>query len=144
MLWVVTLNTSNCRIYHYQKHLNKLTLIKELNHPESRLKNRDITSDRPGHYHKSLKTSRGAYEPASDPKANEVDIFSRDIAKVLNCAKKDNLYRELILITAPHMHGVLNQHLNKNVQTNITETIHKDLQTLSEKALSDYLAEYLP
>lgn len=143
MLWVVTANTNNCRVYHYQKHLNKLTLIKELNHPENRLKNREITSDRPGHYNKSTLGTRGAYEPPSDPKENQINLFSRDIAKLLNTAKQDKLYEQLILITDSHMLGLLNQHLHKSVSANITQTINRDLQAFSDKELVGYLAEHL-
>lgn len=144
MLWVVTVNTNNCRIYHYQKHQNKLTLIKELSQPENRLMNRDIVSDRSGHYNKSMKSSRGTYEPPSDPKQNAIGHFSRDIAKLLNTAKQDKLYEQLILITAPHMLGLLNEQLDKNVQAHISQTIQKDLQSFTEQELLAYLMQYLP
>ena len=144
MLLVVTANATNCRVYHYQKHLNKLTLIKEIEHPKSRLKNRDIASDRPGRYNKSASGKRGAYEPPSDPKDNEIALFSRDIAKLLNTAKQDKLYEELILITDSRMLGLLNQQLHKNVSGNIKQTIQRDLQTFSDKELADYLTEHLP
>lgn len=143
MLWVITMNTNNCRVYHYQKHLKKLTLLKELDHPENRLKNHELLSDRPGHYNKSKEGSRGSYEPTSDAKENVISHFSRDIAKLLHSAKQDKLYEKLILITHPHMLGLLNQHLDKSIQPLITQTINKDLQTFSEQELLTYLIEHI-
>lgn len=143
MLWIVAANTNNCRIYHYQKHLKKLTLIKELDQPENRLKNRDMTTERPGHYNKSRDGVRGSYEPTTDAKENAIDHFAKVIAKTLNSAKQDRIYEKLILISDAHMIGLLKQCLDKNVHSILTQTIIKDLQAFSEKELLDYLTEHV-
>jgi protein required for attachment to host cells len=130
-------------VYHFQSYLKKLTLIKEIDQPENRLKNRDLTSDRPGHYNKSRDGTRGAYEPPLDAKEVAISNFARGIAQLLNSANQDRLYEKLILITDAHMLGLLKQHLKKSVIDLISQTVNKDLQAFSERDLLDYLIQYI-
>ena len=143
MLWVVSVNSNNCKIYHYQKHQNKLTLLKEIDEPVNRLKNREIISDRPGRYNKSVDGTRGSYEPKYEPKDTTIFSFSRKIAKLLNSAKQDRLFDKIIFILDSHMLGLLKQNLDKNVYDTVHQTILRDLQSFSEKELADYLKEHL-
>lgn len=138
MTWVVNTSSNTCYIYSYEKSPSKLTLIKEIRHPELQKKTGDfLTSDRPGHYHAG--TSHGAYEPHTDPKSAAIDHFSRDIAAALNHGRTTQAYEKLIVITPPHMQGLLFQHLDKHVRERIINTIQKDLVHLKEKELLEYL-----
>jgi protein required for attachment to host cells len=145
MILVVTANTNNCRIYHYNKHHDnhpaQLTLLSELNHPESKLRNGALTSDRSGHYQASSVSGRGAYSPHTEAKENEIDIFSREIAQLLNKERNAKEYDKLILIAPSHMFGLLNQHLDKHVKELITNHIQKDLQHLKDHELLEFLKE---
>ena len=138
MTWVVSTNTNTCHIYLYQRKSKKLTLLKEISHPELRKKTGDfLTSDRTGHYQTGM--AHGAYSPHTDPKASAIDDFSRDIAKELNLGRKTSAYENLILITPDHMQGLLMQHLDKHVKEHIINTIPKDLMHLKEHELLEYL-----
>src|SRR5690349_10221504 len=131
MIWIVTANSNVCRIYQYDKNPGKLVLIKELNHPENRLKTGDfLTSDRPGHY-QTDSGAHGSYSPRTDPKDVEIDNFSREIAQELNQGRMRQAFSELIVITPPHVNGLLAAHLDKNVKHMITREIHKDVMPLA-------------
>lgn len=138
MIWVVSADSNTCRIYHYQKQPTELTIIKEIVHPENKLKDSEITSDRPGHY-QSGQTAHGTYFPHSDPKVVKIDTFSRQIADELDDARKKQKFDKLILIAAPHMNGLLLQHLNKNVKHLISHNIQKDLLHLPHLDLLEFL-----
>ena len=136
MIWVVNTNSNMCHIYTYQKSPAELTLLKELNHPENRLKKSDfLTSDKPGHYQSDPSHAGGSYSQRTDPKEVAVDDFAREIARELNHGRTTHAYENLILITPPHMHGLLLQHLDKHVKELVTHTIQKDLQHLTDKEL---------
>lgn len=137
MIWVVSSDTNTCRIYQYNKPF-QLTLIKELKHPENKLKTSDLISDRPGHYQTSGPT-RGVYTQSTDPKDVMIDNFSREIAKELDHGRNDHAYKNLIIIASPHMNGLLFQHFNKHVKESVINRIHKDLLHLSEQELLDFL-----
>lgn len=142
MIWIATANTNTCRIYSYDKNHSKLSLLKEITHPEMRLKTSDfLTTDRPGHYQASG-SARGAYSPHMDAKEVEIDNFSREITEELDKGRKANLYEKLILISAPHMHGLINQHLNKHVKALVINNIEKDLLHLSEHELVEFLQKH--
>jgi protein required for attachment to host cells len=140
MKLVINTNTNTCRIYHYVKHPAQLTLLKEIKHPENRLKSGEMTSDRPGHYQGGM-SARGAYSPHTEAKENAVDNFSREIAEELNKERNNKDYDELIVIAPPHMKGLLLQHINKHVKAMIVNNIEKDLLYMPEHELLSFLRE---
>ncbi len=139
--WVVTTDTNTCRIYHYKKKPRELTLLKEIQHPENKLRDIDLTSGKPGHY-KSSGSAHGAYSQPSDPKEIKITDFSREIAKELDHGRNMHAYEKLIVIAPPHMNGLLFQHINKHVKNLITHCIEKDLLHLDDHKLLDFLHEY--
>ena len=141
MILVVTANSNDCRIYHYDRHPAKLPLLSEISHPENKLNTGDLTADRAGHYQAGATSGRGAYSPRMDAKEIEVENFSREIANVLNKERNGNEYKKLILIAPSHMSGLLNQHLDKHVKELIVNQIQKDLQHLKAHELLEYLNE---
>lgn len=143
MIWVVNCNTSICRIYAYNKS-NQITLLKEINHPENKLKNIDLVSDRPGHYQAGT-MARGAYSPDTDPKQVKIIDFLKEVAKELDHGRNTNAYDNLIIIAAPQTSGLLTQQLNKHVNNLISNHIHKDMIHLNERELLQFVkthAEY--
>ncbi|HEX4046002.1 MAG TPA: host attachment protein [Gammaproteobacteria bacterium] len=139
MIWVVTANTNECRIYSYEKNHAHLVLLKEIAHPELKLKTSDtLTTDKPGHY-RANDSARGAYSPHTEPKEVEIAHFSKEIAEELDKGRNANAYEKLIIITPPHMNGLLFQHLNKHVQKMVVNNIQKDLQHLNDREIIDFL-----
>ncbi len=139
MIWVITANTNNCRIYHYDKSHAKLDLLKEISHPEFRQKaSEGLTTERPGHIQTGI-SSRSSYEPHMDAKEVEVDRFSKEIADELDKGRKASSYEKLIIVTPPHMNGLLLKHLDKHAKQLVINNIHKDIQHLSKIELVDFL-----
>lgn len=142
MIWLLNVNSNQCRIYHYQKHPAQITLIKELSNPLAKHRaGDDITTDRPGHY-QSRGTIHGALSPRTDPKENEVNHFARDVAHELNHGRNTNSFKEIILIAPPHMLGLLNQHTDTHVKKMVASSIHSDLIHLKDHELLDFIKNY--
>jgi len=140
MIWVINASTNSCQIYNYEKSPARLTLIKALQDPTTRLKKGDFfTSDKPGHYRGDTAGKGGAFSQQTDPKEVEIDSFSREIAKELNQGRNNHLYQNLIIIASPHMFGLLQHHLDKHVKELIINNIQKDLQHLNDRELLEYL-----
>lgn len=136
--WVVIADSNICRIYHYSKKLNQLDLIKEINHPENKERDIDLTSDKPGHY-QTGGSARGAYSQPMDPKEIKIDDYSREIAKELEHGRDTNAYEKLIVISLPHEEGLLFRHLNNHVKNLVTHNIKKNVLHLSHSDLLDFL-----
>lgn len=142
MIWVINTNTNICHIYHYQKKPAHLSLFKQLDHPENKLKASDyLTSDKPGHY-QTNGSARGAFSPHTEAKEVEIDNFAREIAHELEKGRNEHQYTELILIASPHMSGLVLQHLNSQVKGLIINHIQKDFQNISDQELLRYLTAH--
>lgn len=142
MILVVSANNNQCRIYRYQKKANELILEKEISHPEAKLHNRDIVSDKPGHY--KAGSGRGSYSPSTEPKEVEIEFFSREIARELNQQRNNHEYERLILIASKEMTGLLNLHCDKHVIAKISQSFNKDLLHLKDHELLHFLNENTP
>ena len=138
MQLVINANAALCRIYHYTKSPFKLTLLKEIIHPENRLKDSDIYSDRNGHY-QAGEHSRGAYSPHMDAKAVLLDNFAREITHEINHERMKNGLDGIVIISPPHMDGLLYQHLDKHVKNMVVHNIKKDLLHMKDDALLSFL-----
>lgn len=139
--WVVTTDSNTCRIYNYSKKPAQLSLVKEIKHPENKMRDIDLTSGKPGHY-KSNTSAHGAYSQPSDPKEIKIDDFSREIAKELDHGRNSKAYNALILIAPPHMTGLLSKHINKHVHDLVTHKIDKDLIHLADHELLNFLTDH--
>ena len=138
--WVVVADSNTCRIYNYRMRPEHFVLFKEINHPENKLKDTDLTSDKPGRYI-ARDVGHGAYSQPSDPKEIKIDSFSREIARELDSGRVNNAYNELIVVSPPHMNGLLFQHVNKHVKDLVAHVIEKDVVYLNDRELLTFLNE---
>ncbi|HSW70223.1 MAG TPA: host attachment protein [Gammaproteobacteria bacterium] len=139
--WVIVLNSNICRIFKYSKKDHQLEAVKELNHPENKLRDIDLTSDRPGHY-KSSNSAHGSYSQPSDPKEIKINNFVREVANMLDRDRNIQAYNKLIIIAADHINGLLYKHINKHVQKLISKNIEKDLIHQSNHDLLNTLSNF--
>ncbi|KTC89532.1 host attachment protein [Fluoribacter dumoffii] len=140
--WIIAADTTTCRIYQATTKPYELTLLKELQHPESKLKDIELTSDRSGRYQTGT-SAQGMYSQESDPKEIEIDAFARQIAEELNHSRNKNEYEKLIVVAPPHMNGLLFHHLNKHVNQLVVHNLKNDVIHLKEHELSEFLRKNL-
>lgn len=140
MIWVVVANTSSCRIYHFNRKENTLTALKEMVHPEARLKGSDLTSDKQGKY-LANDAGHGAYSPHVNAKEIEIENFARDIGHELATGRTQNAYDNLVLFAAPHMNGIIQNQLDHHVKALITRDIKKDYCHLADNELIEVVQE---
>ncbi|MCX7121426.1 MAG: host attachment protein [Gammaproteobacteria bacterium] len=134
MTWVLLLNSNECRVFSFSKKNHQLDLLEEIHHPENKGKNKDIVSDRPGHYSNDH-SGGGSYAPHTDPKEVKIDQFVLEVCHFLDEARTHQKYQELIVIADSKMHGHLTKHLNKNVEKLIIQHIQKDVVFLKPHEL---------
>ncbi|KTD06575.1 hypothetical protein Lgra_3352 [Legionella gratiana] len=140
--WIITADTTTCRIYESKAKPEDFTLVKEIIHPQSKLKDIDLTSGKAGRYNTSS-TTQGTYTPQSDPKEVEIDNFARTIADELDNGRKSHAYEKLIVVAPPHMNGLLFHHTNKHVNNLVIHNLKNDVMHFSEQELSDFLHKHM-
>lgn len=138
--WIIIANTAAARIYstiHTDGHLH-LELVHELSHPESKMKGIDLVTDGSGKYRgEATGTIQGKYQPPTDPKAHEHDIFAREIVELLENARTQNRFGTLIIVADPHFHGLIDKHLKNHAQVNklVKKHIQKNYINATEQEL---------
>lgn len=140
--WVVVTDTNVCRIYNYSIKPERLSLHKELSHPENRLMDTDLVADRQGRYGTSS-DAHGVYASPSDPKEVKIDDFAREISKELEQGRVVNAFEKLVIISLPHMDGLLALHMDKHVKELVSHNIKSNTVHLNAKDLLDFLHKHL-
>jgi protein required for attachment to host cells len=145
--WVVVASASKVKIFAVNKikFLNdkeKLKLLTEFSHPESRMRDSEIVADKPGRY-RSKNMGADSFNEATEPKKNEMDIFAREIVKHLETGRVDKAFHDLILVVAPSFYGLLNSHMHQQLKGAISLVIEKDYAKDSDKELEKHLKQQI-
>jgi protein required for attachment to host cells/ribosome-associated translation inhibitor RaiA len=107
-----------------------------LTHPEGKLKEIELTADRPGRVTSSAASGRrhalSAGLSAHEQSAQE---FAKRIALILRKARTEHALTELVLVAEPKFLGVLRAHLPKAVLGLITHEFAKEYPLMSDADL---------
>lgn len=140
--WVLVASASEARIFGTDRIGEAMECMKEFSHPESREKGSELASDRPGHS-QSKGTGHGAMVESSDPKEYEAERFAGELARELENGRTSNAYKKLVVVAAPHFHGLLNNHMNEQTRAMVVNDIQKDLTDCETRDLPGRLKQYM-
>jgi protein required for attachment to host cells len=114
-------------------------------HTESRSRNLDISTDKPGRtQHRTRDGKRGSMDPRTFPKEVERQIFAREVAGFLSNRAKRGEFVDLVLVAPPRFLGLLRELLSDLPQTMAVKTVDKDLTAVKPHKLMEALVEILP
>lgn len=135
--WILVANASIAYLYNSDNlRTGKITLVKELLHPDSRKKSVDLTSDRSG------STSGSAYDKGkSTPKDLEAEHFALELVKEIQANCHFNKTGKLIVVAPSHFYASLKKHLH----IHLPEVTHiaKDYTKYTTQDLLVALREHL-
>lgn len=135
--WVLVANRANARIFE-KLSLTKIRLVKTLEHPEGRRKDREVDSDRPGRSFARAGAARHAFSRDEEPAEHHANVFAKQLAGEMDGLVRDHHPREVVLIAEPKFLGQIKSHMAENT-TRITKTISKELVSESEHELLEHL-----
>ena len=143
-IWVIIANSSQASLYKANFNVNggQLHLIKEIHHPESRIKSTQIASDRSGNYQSNI-TKNGSYSGAIEPHNYESERFAQHLATILNRGRTAQDFSNLIIIASPHFLGLLRKNLNARVHDLISHSIEKDYTKLAPAAIAKHIYQHV-
>lgn len=136
--WLLVANSSIARIFKIEK-IQELTEIRTMEHPESRLHNIDLVSDKPGRDFESGGTRRHALEPKTMPKKLEFAIFAKDLADYLEESRNKGQFDALYIAAGPALLGLLRQSLHPNTAKIIKGEINKDMTQMKATEIPSHL-----
>ena len=134
--WVVVGDGSRARLFRVGPRRD-WELIRELEHPQTRAKARDIVTDRQGRVKQSTSPMRSAMQLTRPLHAIEAEHFAHSVAKVLESGLADNSYDHLVLIAPPHFLGLLRATISPNAAKRIELTLDKDYTALKPDELAE-------
>ncbi|MDI1230761.1 MAG: host attachment protein [Methylobacter sp.] len=143
LTWILVADSTRARIFTADTSASPLEEIEDFSHTESRLHDRDITSDLPGKI-KSVGGGGHAFEQPTDPKKHEADNFAHIIAQYLEDAHNTNRFEQLLLVASPSFLGLLRNHLSEQVRKLVRFELNKEITMLSVADIRQHLPQYLP
>ncbi len=144
--WILTAHRSRAQIF--ERKGNNLKLIQDMLHPEGRLKDREMLSDRPGRSYDShtqcsgghlTATPRHALGHEKGPKQRVLRQFTKLIAERIEAARREHRFAQLTLIAEPQLIGKIKEHLSNATCRVIKNQLEKDFAWLSEAQLKNRL-----
>lgn len=138
-VWVVVASSTRCRIFAQHKHSGPLEPVAELEHPEGRLRARDLASDRPGRAFDSEGNGRHAMGQPVDPTVQENIRFAKTVADKIDAARKKERFGRLVLVADPRFLGHLRSGLSSATRQRLTTELQKNLADADPKAIRNAL-----
>jgi protein required for attachment to host cells len=135
--------TRLARLFNTNGHAeNSLTMIKSFNHEQSRKRISELVSDRQGSYIGGT-AGHGSFSEHSDPKLVEADRFARELAHELDNGRLEGKYGKLIIVAKAHFRGLLQKHMNHQLEKCVERTIEKDYTHFKGRELVAQLQTHL-
>lgn len=124
--WVLVANSSSARIFKLETR-SLLTEVQAFVHPQSRLHEHDLVSEKPGRAFESTGPTRHAIEPHHSQKEQEFVLFAKELAAFLETAYQQASFQQLYIIASPNFLGHLRQTLSRQVVGACVKEISKDV-----------------
>lgn len=143
--WLLIADASKARIYSIIKarifqdpaNLKNLKLLGSYSHDESRKKAAELISDKMGGF------GSGTFVEATSPKVHEAEQFAHELIDYLEAGRKNNSFRDLILIAPPAFMGLLHKCMPHEMHKLISKTIEKDYTHHDNRELLQNLLNHL-
>ena len=144
-VWVLVADASRARVFSADNRVaRELEEITDRLHPESRLHNRDLVTDRPGRAADHGGEGRSAVEENDAPKEQEATNFAREVAGMLAEAAGEGRFEHLVLCAPPNFMGQLREKLDTATRQRVSTELTKDLTRAGKGAdVRSHLPDFL-
>ncbi len=141
--WILVCGRDGARLFEHSGGEKKIRLVETFSHPEGRLKEQDIVSDRAGrNFHRIDKVSHSGGK-SGDPIAHSDRLFVEELADYLKKGRESSSYRRLYLVASPRLLGILKEGIDSETMKTITGFHEKNLSHFPEEEVSLILAREL-
>jgi protein required for attachment to host cells len=140
--WYVVAHRAGARVFEQQGVEKTLTLVKEFDHPEGKLKGSELVSDRQGRFDNG--SSGHIAVGSDDTQRTQVAIeFCRKLAEYLETEANKSSFSSLALVAEPHFLGQLRKAIGKGSVSRLTQEVAKDLVNVSDHQMAEQLSGIL-
>lgn len=136
--WIVVANSWHAKVFQADKP-GLLSEVHQIEHPDAKLHNKDLNSDRPGRTNASYSPGHSALEPPTSAKQKEVDHFARQISDYLDKSRQEGRFERLYLAAPPSFLGTLRQNLSSPTSSLVAGEVDKDFTHFKSKEICEHL-----
>ena len=143
--WIVVAHEAGVRLFENQGRGTGLELVEEIEHAAGRVRDRDMSSDRPGRSFRknSGDPNRASMGQSEGPHDRAVADFARALADKLQSARVQNRYKRLVLVAPPRFLGLLRSSLDGPTSQLVMVSLDKDLAASKKSELVERLSELI-
>ena len=141
-IWVAVADSSRARIFEAETPASSLKEIQTFAHPEARLHEGDLTTDRSGRDTNSSAGSHG-FGTENQAKEEEAQRFASMVCSNLETACKQGNFKKLYIIAAPAFLGLMRKHRSNQVKNLLVDELPKNLATKDPETIRSHLPAYL-
>jgi len=120
-----------------------LQRVDVVDHPEGRLKNVEINSDKPGRAFDSFGGGRHSMGKEHEPTEEVARQFALSLAEKVHLGRTQNRFDRLVLVAEPRFLGVLRAALDSPTASLVSATLGKDLGGIEDRDLPAHLGNDL-
>lgn len=142
-IWVLVANSGNATLFTADSPTASLTELMNFDNPSARVKQMELSSDRPGRSFDSHGEGRHAMAVEVEPKEQEQIRFAKLIVDRLEQGRVENAFERLVVVAAPTFLGLLRAHFNAPLSSLLSLEIDKDYTALRPEELRTRLPERL-
>ena len=129
--WVLLAHRAGARVFMRAQD-GKLELIQSIDHPEGRLRDGDVDSDRPGFSFESGRPGGRGLRRSETPQDHVAVVFAKKLADILRSARVDHAYDDLAIIAAPAFLGLIRAALDPPTAALVSKEVAKDLASVPD------------
>lgn len=143
--WILVANRGGAKILASDGGTRNLRLLEDIPHPEGRLHDRDIDTDRAAG---TTKAEGGANYPVNGlgnkhtTTRHVAQLFAKQIAEVLLKGRTHNAYMKLVLVAEPQFLGELRSTLDTSTQKSVDREINKDIYGFNLSQIKEHLSAH--
>lgn len=137
--WIVVADSSRARFFSMESKVDPLQEMEGMVHEEGRLREQDEVSDRQGGLAGGHGEGGHPFEPPTDPKHREMEVFAKQIADKLEHGRVNHDYHKLILVAPPAFLGSLRRELNEHVLELVDSSLDKNLVAENVAAIRQHI-----
>ena len=141
--WVLVAQRAGARLYEKASE-GEVRLLEEIAHPEGRLRDHEVDTDRQGATFHSGSSARHAFGREESAHEHDAASFARTLARRLSLGRHSGRYDELMLVAEPHFLGVLRAALDRPTALCVTGTMPKDYAWVVEHDLRKQVEAMFP
>lgn len=141
--WVLVADKSRARLFDWQSR-DVLNEIKTFVHPESRLHEQDLVTDRRGRAFDSAGEGRHAQQEPTSAKQHEAETFAKELVGMLDQRRNRQEFDRVVIMAAPQFLGQLREEMPPELQKIVLQEVNKSLAQGSADDIRKYLPEVLP